>query len=191
MSLNLSHVWDTEEVGDLISWNKLLKAGIQAREEKAWLVRISAKPKLRVYCRIKSSLRQEEYLRQVSLVQRKFLTRMREGTNNLRVETGRHLKEPLEARTCRICVQNVVEDETHFLLHCYVFERERTRLFRQIAAETGYSLEVMRGNDDWLIDVLIGHGLKSPEVRLHITRAVCRYLVRTLAKRERILSNRR
>ena len=54
---------------------------------------------------------------------------------------------------------------------------------------THLDLNVMRDNNEWLLDVLIGHGLKSEVVREKIGKAVASFLaaamrVRRLCKRQ-------
>ena len=39
----------------------------------------------------------------------------------------------IEERTCDICKQNFVENETHFICECSAYENIRTKLFNDIA----------------------------------------------------------
>ncbi len=78
----------------------------------------------------KTEFRHEGYLDHVErLDDRKYLSRLRTSSHNLKIETGRHtqLKTPVENRVCQHC--NILEDEFHFLLMCnqksrYITERE-------------------------------------------------------------------
>ena len=62
------------------------------------------------------------------------MTRLRGGTNELRIETGRHRITsrdkplPLHERRCLLCVAGEIEDEIHFVLDCEMYEdlREKT-----------------------------------------------------------------
>ena len=45
-------------------------------------------------------------------------------------------------------------------------------MFEKIRYQTGYDLLTMMDSKDWLMDVLIGHGLKSKEVRQKVGKAV-------------------
>ena len=49
---------------------------------------------------------------------RKTLVNLGIGCCNLRVETGRCDKIPLDERICSFCSGNKIEDETHLLLDC-------------------------------------------------------------------------
>ena len=81
-----------------------------AREEKEWLARMQTKPKLRTYRTIKHKLEFEPYLNHDNTYARETMTRLRGGTNELRIETGRYpntnrdrrLDE--EERRCMLCV---------------------------------------------------------------------------------------
>ena len=48
----------------------------------------------------------------------------------LKVETGRYLGQPLEARICPFC-PNHIEDEQHVILHCPAYDSLRQHLFRK------------------------------------------------------------
>ena len=65
-SIGLGHIWDSEEVGSEKDWKRLLKASIQAREEKDWIVEMVQLSKLRTYRRVKLTLEKEEYLETIA-----------------------------------------------------------------------------------------------------------------------------
>ena len=54
------------------------------------------------------------------------------GILPLHVETGRFNNTPVDERICKLCDQNVVEDETHFILHCSKYEVERRNMFLKV-----------------------------------------------------------
>ena len=56
---------------------------------------------------------------------RRTLLKLRIGCHNLRVETGRYGKIPLEERICPLCSGNKIEDETHLLLDCQRYSSMR------------------------------------------------------------------
>ena len=71
----------------------------------------------------------------------------------LQIEIGRRQNEPLESRTCRICVKNVIEDEGHFLLYCPMYDRERKDMFDEILEHTEekFDLRVMLHDAHWFL----------------------------------------
>ena len=115
---------------------------------------------------------------------------LRCGTNNLMIETGRWKKEPLEKRVCDICLASEVEDEMHFLLDCGVYDAARESMYDDIFRATGHKLDVrlMRNDRTWMMDVLIGHGLKK--FRQEILRAVMKYLAQANRIRKEYSGNR-
>ena len=92
-----------------------------------------AKAKLRTYRTVKSKLKMEPYLKYKNRLARYLTTRLRSGTNFLRVETGRYEKGAIEERLCGLC--NVVEDERHFLLDCELYENIRGPLWKVLKME--------------------------------------------------------
>ena len=81
---------------------------------------MQTKPKLRTYIQLKTKLQYEHtYLNTRDKEAREVMTRLRGGTNELRVETGRYAitnrDRPLELteRRCLICLNGEIEDETH------------------------------------------------------------------------------
>ena len=63
------------------------------------------------------------------------MTRLRGGTNELRIETGRYpntnrdRRLEIEERKCLLCGCGEIEDEKHFMLHCVVYDDLRTKMF--------------------------------------------------------------
>ena len=88
-------------------------------------------PQLRTYSLFKKEFIIEPYLLQVvDYKLRKVIARFRLSNHDLKVETGRHCKPkiPLEQRICRLCKENVIEDETHFLMCCPAYSQLRETL---------------------------------------------------------------
>ena len=91
----------------------------------------------------------------------------------------RRVHEKEEERLCNVCVTGT---ESHFLLECYVYNRLREGMFEKINQITGYNLLTMRDNKDWMMDVLLGHGLKRKEVREQIGKAVATFIAVAIRK---------
>ena len=75
------------------------------------------------------------------------MTRLRGGTNELRIETGRYpitnRDRPLEVneRRCLICTSGEIEDETHFMLGCNVYEDLRQRMLEVVSSTLSRQLQ--------------------------------------------------
>jgi hypothetical protein len=63
------------------------------------------------------------------LIGRKALTRLRCGTNELCIHTGRFDGTPECDRVCWICGTQSVDDERHFLLVCEEYQVRRRALW--------------------------------------------------------------
>jgi exonuclease III len=98
----------------------------------SWSDKAAVKVKLRTYIKFKSEFGVENYLKlNLDRSDRSFMAQLRLGILPLHVETGRFNRTPLAERICNLCRSNVVEDETHFVLHCQKYNRERDHLFRK------------------------------------------------------------
>ena len=104
-------------------WRRLVTNSTQAAEEKRWRDAMGRKSKLRTYRTVKDKLRFEPYLNFDSRHARILLTRLRSGTNSLRIERGRYENEAVEERICHWCSK--VEDERHFLVDCDLYKDVR------------------------------------------------------------------
>jgi len=113
-------------------WRNALTRRMQALEEHRWKERMETKSKLRLYRSMKQELRMEPYL-QISDGQiRSLIAKLRGGTSFLQVERGRWSGSQVEDRKCKWCA--VLEDESHFLLDCRMFEWPREDLMRRLPA---------------------------------------------------------
>ena len=116
-------------------WIKRLYDNVHREEEIAWQAAVAAKPKLRTYKTFKTKLELEKYLlSEHNKPARYLLTRIRSGTNQLRIETGRW-KRPMEKeaeRICNFCADDAIENEQHFILSCPAYGDLRKALFATI-----------------------------------------------------------
>ena len=99
------------------------------------------KPKLRTYITLKHKLKFENYLTHDNARARQVMTRLRGGTNELRIEQGRYPNtnrdrglETFERR-CLLCMSEEIEDEKHFVLDCVVYEDLRRKMFEVVKEE--------------------------------------------------------
>jgi hypothetical protein len=166
LDLKLGHLWETEAIGDLKSWSSFILTTIRSRDTELWLEAVQEKSKLSLFQSLKSDLVREDFLEwNIPASHRAHYARLRSGTHQLRMETGRWAHETKEQRLCNVCVTGKIESEAHFLLNCYVYNGLREGMFAKIKEQTNYDITLMKDNEDWLMDVLLGHGLKSKDVR--------------------------
>ena len=114
------------------SFSNLVRKRLEIEEEKFWRNQLQRKSKLRLYRKIKTELRFEEYLIFLNRVKSRNLTLLRGGSPQLRIETGRWRGESEKERCCNVCISSAVEDEVHFMSHCPMYVCERARMFERI-----------------------------------------------------------
>ena len=103
ISLNLEHVWFSEEIGEYKDWIKLAETSVCQMDANLWSRDMQKKTKLRTYRSIKSALRQEEYVVWgMPPEHRRCYARIRSGSLQLRIESGRWNKEPEKDRVASL-----------------------------------------------------------------------------------------
>ncbi len=137
--LGMEEVWQNGTHGyDEKKWDRELREKIHEREEKEWLERMNTKPKLRTYRTLKHKLKFEPYLNHDDTHAREVMTRLRGGTNELRIETGRYpitnrdRRLEIHERRCLLCLCGDVEDEKHFVLSCVVYRDLREKMLEVV-----------------------------------------------------------
>jgi len=102
-----------------LKWCKFV---LMSYYEKTWLQCLNTKPKLRTYCKWKSSFKVKLYINlnlQRHHRSRSVLAQLRSGfLLPLHIETGRYRGVKLEERICSFCNMGIVETESHFFLDC-------------------------------------------------------------------------
>ena len=74
---------------------------------------------IKYYCKFKNNFCFEEYLNKLHNNDlRQLLARFRLSSHNLEIETGRYNRIDRDSRYCKLCNQNRIENEYHFLLCC-------------------------------------------------------------------------
>ena len=102
---------------------------------------IETYPVLRTYNKFKSSFVFEPYLYMLkNHKHRVAVAQLRTSSHTLAIERGRYARPKVQIcdRTCNVC--GILEDETHFLIHCSLYKREREVLFSNVLIiHTGFS----------------------------------------------------
>jgi hypothetical protein len=138
--LHLEDEWRTEEIGTEEEWNKLIRERIHEREQVKWRTQCLMRPKLRTYAKLKRVLRPETFLQCYHRQGIPELVKIRGGTNRLRIEQGRYVKEAVEDRVCLYCCDTKqVEDEYHFMLECKTYDDLRQKMWQKCEETTSFS----------------------------------------------------
>ena len=73
-------------------------------------------------------------------------------------------------------------------MDCYVYNKIREGMYRKILDQTGFNLLLLKDDKKWLLDVLMGHGLKDKEAREKVGKAVSTFLAVAMKIRSQNLS---
>ena len=93
--LKLDHLWSSEAIGELKDWISFISSVIRRKDTELWMQAVQMKPKLRLYRYLKTDLGREDYITwQIPASHRTLYARLRSGTHQLRLETGRWVNEP-------------------------------------------------------------------------------------------------
>jgi len=158
--------WTTEEHKQ---WNSLVWKAVNQKEEQQWKEHMMQKTKLRTYRTIKQTLTFEQYLNSKDRQARQTMTRLRGGTNELRIETGRYpitnrdRRLEVEERRCLICMSGEIEDESHFVVDCAFYDDLREK-FKNVLMKEGIEFGEERKTEAGkkrLLQLLLGTGLQG------------------------------
>jgi len=149
--LELEKYWRESKALDEKTWSTIVKEKIQAREQKRWLERMKEKPKLRTYITLKKELKQEMYLTVRDRCGVPEFTRLRGGTNRLKIEKGRFEKLAPEDRICEFCGTGEVENEFHFMMICPLYREFRKELWLSVKRDLPQPVMIYADEDKFFI----------------------------------------
>jgi len=137
-SSDMKSIFSELSLSELFSNKKLLS--LQFVENKLfelysinWKNEVVTFKKLRTFVTFKKHFKEEKYLlAHLSRRERSLLAQLRLGILPLRLETGRYKGEKEEDRICMLCNNNEIENETHFLFDCPLYDIERGCLYTKI-----------------------------------------------------------
>jgi hypothetical protein len=116
-------------------WKKVVETEMRRVEEEKWRKDMEENGTLDTYRRVKKDLEFEDYLRKIGKGARSgavLKTKLRGGTNALRVSMGRQQKLERSERMCLICNSGAIEDEEHFVMGCGPMIQERDRMWSKL-----------------------------------------------------------
>ena len=165
------------------------------REEREWLERMQTKPKLRTYITLKHELKFEPYLTHDGAQARQVMTRLRGGTNELRIEIGRYpitnrdRKLEIHERRCLLGMSG--EDKKHFVLDCFVYEDLRKKMFdvvKTVMLKREEIEDVMKSETgkQRIFGALMGGGVEDREARA-VLRNVALEFGKAAMKRRKLI----
>ena len=111
------------------------------------------------------------------------LTKLRGGSNRLRIETGRWQKIPKEQRFCEICHSGEVEDETHFILFCSIYDKLRDNLWKELEMKFGIRKHELTTHKQ--LNTLIGDELSEHPYYEDIIKIVMKFIEKAMLERKK------
>jgi len=195
----MEEIWQQGTVDDEKAWDKALREKIHMREEREWLERMQTKPKLRTYITLKHELKFEPYLKHDDAQARQVMTRLRGGTNELRIETGRYpitnrdKKLEIHERRCLLCMSGEVEDEKHFVLDCSEYEDLREKMFdvvKRVMLKKREFIDDSRNTEigrQRIFGALMGDGVEDCEARAALRKVALEYCKTAMKRRNNIV----
>ena len=135
-SCNLLNIYNSNSIFPLKATIKKVKTAFLAEQQNFLRAECSDKPKLRTFVKFKDYNVLPSYItKPLSFKQRKFIAKLRLGSLDIRIETGRFSQPRLEEneRLCTVCNLNdplqglnpQIENETHFLFICSLYDQIR------------------------------------------------------------------
>ena len=131
---NLAEIgWDNVDPQDLeaVSLKELghmINCGVWRAVIDKWETDLESKPKLSVLREIYDRGYSARCVEVEDKKMRRILTKLRGGTAEFRIETGRWRGLRREDRVCTICCDGEIEDAEHLILRCKVAGEERKNL---------------------------------------------------------------
>jgi hypothetical protein len=128
---SLENYFEASTLFDLKEIVDKLQSSMLGSQQNSLKIQCEAMPKLRTFTTFKEFDKTPCYItKPMSFIQRKFISKLRLGCLEIRLETGRYARPrlPAEAKLCQVCdnENEEVEDEIHFLFHCKTLEEERS-----------------------------------------------------------------
>jgi hypothetical protein len=117
------------------------------------LTGIKESSKLKLYSELKTETGTEDYLTYITNIKHRVdLTRLRLSSHSLNIETGRHTSTQRENRICTLCNTNTIEDETHVLVNCPMYNDLRTTHIQETiltsnACDRDRAIKILKSQD--------------------------------------------
>ena len=141
--LNLEHLFYERKMVDI----KEIKDQLMNKQSDMWKQAVPKKPKLRTYCLFTETMDIENYIKyNLSSSERSAMAQFRFGILPLNIETGQFRNQALDERLCTLCEFNEIEDESHFLFQCCLYDELRNEWVSHIVNKTANFLELDKIN---------------------------------------------
>ena len=135
---------------------------------KDWKERADNNTKLVLMRSFKDEPRESKLMESNNRSAAKILCRIRSGSHELRIDSGRNERIPRDQRKCRLCDEEV-EDEIHFLGRCSLFRIDRKKLEDEFGRLTS---NLVIGEDEDSIEKVLKYVKKIFKQRSRILKDI-------------------
>jgi hypothetical protein len=116
------NVWENQGVGNELYFIKIFIQRLKDQHLQDWNQTVTSSSKLSTYVKFKHCFVYERYLDVLNIRKFRYIyASFRSSSHDLEIERGRYHNIERSQRICRLCDENVVEDEFHFLLCCDLY----------------------------------------------------------------------
>ena len=118
-----------ETADDPQKFKRSLKSNSSSYYTSHWEAKIKEVnlKRLEFYQTINSNFSPAKYIDLPNFKMRKTIAKLRCSSHCLEIEKGRHRNIPRDERLCKMCTNNVIEDEEHFLVVCKTYDKLKTK----------------------------------------------------------------
>ena len=120
------NIFDLAQYSDSVIFKCKSKKLGRAFYRTKWEEKISTcdSSRLIFYKQLKTDMSTANYT-SLPYYRRKIIAKVRCPSHNLEIEKGRHKNQNRDRRFCLLCQERAIEDETHFLSSCQIYNRIR------------------------------------------------------------------
>ena len=130
-----------------VNYYLLIKSRIRDQFIQEWSLNINSMSKLDCYCKYKTEFCFEKYLDVILNDKlRQHLTCLRLCSHSLDIELGRYNNIERSNRLCKLCNQNAVESEYHFVMCCSRYSSIRSKYLGQCSWPTLQKFNALMSN---------------------------------------------
>ena len=172
-----TYVWNNPTSVNVKSFHKIFRQRAVDVFIQSWNADISKSSSLLLYKIYKTVPEIETYLNVLPKKLRIALSKLRLGSNNLNIVTGRYAQNRVDRhlRTCNVCNSRDIEDEFHFVLICPAYTDLRKRYinaFYYTRPSVYKFIQLMQCNKPTVLRKLGKYALEAFQLRISLQNAL-------------------
>jgi hypothetical protein len=136
----LAEQWSSQFTIDNSMTSKCVQKILTDQYIQKWLGEVDEMSKCLNYRLYKKTHCVEKYFSILSPDLSRFMCRFRCMNHRLPIEYGRFIRLERGKRTCKLCTENALGDEFHYLFKCSFFNSERERYLSQVSTKSSNTL---------------------------------------------------